>query len=438
MRLKRELGFLTLISIVIGSLLGAGAFANPSLLAQYKLSGLIGLAIACLGAISLSLVFSSLASHLPKNGGPHVFVSEAFGRVAGFFTAWIYWIISWLSNAVLLSTIVGYLVIMTGDLRPMEIVILESLIVLLITYINIVGVKFSGEVGVVLTILKLIPFFVLPVIFFTAFDTDNFKSSFQDMHFDFGFATTISKVILLGFFGFIGVECATTPAERVKNPKKTIPKALIIGTAVVAVVYILNVVSMVGVVGFEKLGSTNAPYAFVIEKIFGSASKIAIAVTSVIICVGTLNAWTLASGQIAYGAYEDKLFPKIFGKTNKAGAPIAALLLAAVGMITCFIVQQSDSLKDSLIKLVGISCSIFLYIYLVCCVAYMKLIGKWKKTVSEKIRGYSLAGFSMIFCIYVLAGDVLWENGLSTLSILGLFIALGIPVFVKNRGNIVT
>lgn len=436
MRLKRELGFVALVSIVIGSQIGASAFMNPALLAKYNLTGIIGLAIAAMGAISLSLVFSNLSSHLPKNGGPHVYVVEAFGRAAGFFTAWIYWIISWLSNAVLLSIIVGYLVIVTGELTSTEVIMLETFIVLVITCVNIIGVKFSGAAGIILTALKMIPFFILPLVFSAFFEASNFKISLSNLSFDFDAISTTSKVVLLGFFGFIGVECATAPAESVRDPKKTIPRALIMGTLIVAAVYIINVVSMVGLIGFERLAESSAPYAVAIEKIFGHSSKIAMSFMAIVVCVGTLNAWTLISGQIAYGAYEEGLFPSVFGKLNKSGAPVVALLLAAVGMIICFIVQQSDSLKDSLIKLVNISVSIFLYVYFVCCLAYMKLIPRWKKTTKERMKAYILSIFSIAFCVFVLAGDMLWETGTSSLLALAAFIILGVPIFLNNKKSI--
>ena len=85
---SKELGFIALVSIVIGSQLGSAAFVLPSQLAPFKTVGLLGWIVSVAGAISLALMFSDLSSHLPKNGGPHVYVSAAFGRIAGFFTAW--------------------------------------------------------------------------------------------------------------------------------------------------------------------------------------------------------------------------------------------------------------------------------------------------------------------------------------------------------------
>lgn len=424
----RELGFIALVSIVIGSQLGSAAFVLPSQLAPFKTVGLLGWIVSVAGAISLALVFSDLSSHLPKNGGPHVYVSSAFGRVAGFFTAWIYWIISWSSNSVLLVTTIGYLTILTGTLSCPQIFAIEVAILSVITIVNIVGMKFSGVVETVLTGLKILPLLFLPVIFFMFFDPSFFKISIKEVVNTGDTLTTISQTALLTFWGFIGVECATTPAESVKNPKRTIPRAIIIGTSCVALIYLMNTISITGVVGFEKLEGTTAPYAVVMENIFGHYSNVAISLMAMIVCIGTLNAWTLTSGQIAYGAYKDGLFPKIFGKVNKTGAPNSALIIAAIGTLPFLALEQLH--HGGLAKLIDMLVSVFIYVYLICCISYMKLLKNWY-TRKVRLKKLILAEFSIIFCIFTLSQDII-----SSIIVLIIFILIGIPIFIKYKDMI--
>ncbi|MBQ8651595.1 MAG: amino acid permease [Alphaproteobacteria bacterium] len=427
---NKNLGFLALVSIVIGSQLGSAAFVLPSQLAPFKTVGLLGWIVSIAGAISLALVFSDLSSHLPKNGGPHVYVSEAFGRTAGFFTAWIYWIISWSSNSVLLVTTIGYLSIITGDLTLIQTLTIETIILFAITSINIIGMKFSGIIETVLTFMKILPLICLPVVFFMFFDPIHFKFSIKDVITDGAdTATTIAKTALLTFWGFIGVECATTPAESVKRPEKTIPRAIIIGTSCVAFVYLMNTISITGVTGFEKLEGSTAPYAIVMGSIFSNYSDIAISIMAIIVCIGTLNAWTLTSSQIAYGAYEDGLFPKIFGKVNKAGAPKSALLIAAFGIIPFLAIEQIQ--QGGLSKLIDMLVSIFLYVYLFCSLAYIKLVNRWYKEKNKRLKAKILAQFSIIFCIFTLSQDIV-----SSLIVLTIFIAIGFPIFWKYKNTI--
>ena len=428
---KKELNFLALVSIVIGSQIGSGAFVLPSVLAPFKTIGLLGWFISVAGAISLALVFSDLASHLPKNGGPHVYVGEAFGRTYSFFTAWIYWIISWASSSVLIVTAMNYLTAIAGKFSHFTTLCIEIFTLWLVTYINTLGMKVSGKIETVLTILKVIPLIFLPIVFFCFFDPSNFNFSMKEIASETDILTVISKTALLTFWGFIGVECATAPAESVHNPSKNIPRAIILGTICVALIYILNTVSIMGAIGFDSLMNTNAPYAIAMSSIFPKNSEIVISVMAIIVCIGTLNAWTLTSGQIAYGAVTDGLFPKIFSKSNKAGAPVVSLWIAAVGMVPFLFLEEMDYWRNGLERLLDLLVSIFIFVYLLCCISYTRLICKWYKTKKERIKKYLLTQIAVVFCIFVLYQDLL-----ASFLVLAIFILLGFPIFWKHRANI--
>lgn len=431
----KELGFIALISVVIGSQIGSGTFVLPSLMAPFGVVGLFGWVVSVSGVISLALIFSELSAKLPKNGGPHVYVMEAFGRPAAFFTAWVYWIISWSSNSVLLVTTIYYLCTITGELTSLQIIIIEMAALFTITLINIHGVRFSGIMETWLTILKIVPLILLPILFFMYFKSSNFETiattSIANSE-NIGVFSIISKTALLTCWGFIGVECATTPAERVRNPKKTIPMAIIIGTSCVALIYILNVISVIGVTGYENLINTKAPYAIAMHSVFGDGGSgdVFISLLAIIVCLGTLNAWTLTGGQIAQGAAADKLFPAVFGKVNKNGAPVYALLIAAFGIIPFFIIEQIIG-SDGLDYLIGMLVSIFLFVYLISCIAYIKLLKSWKKSYVEKIKSYILATFATSFCVFVIVQDIL-----SSLAVLAVFITTGIPFYIYNKKSL--
>ncbi|MDR1488490.1 MAG: amino acid permease [Holosporales bacterium] len=430
---QKELSFLALISIVISSQVGSGTFIFPSVLAPFGVVGLFGWIVSVCGAISLAIIFSELSAKYSKNGGPHVYVTEAFGKTAGFFTAWTYWIISWSSNSLLLVTTTLYLTVITGALSPTSIVIIETATLFIITFVNIIGVRFSGIMETIFTVLKVIPLFILPIIFFNFFDISNFRNATV--------VTTgsnlgiIAKTALLTSWGFIGVECATTPAGCVKNAKKTIPRAIILGTSCVAIIYLLNVISVIGVTGFDSLIETKAPYSFAIEKVFGENGygNILIALLAIIVCIGTLNAWTLTGGQIAEGAAADGLFPKSFGKTYKNGTPIVSLTIAAIGIIPFFIVEQIYGGNNGLDYLIDLLVSIFLFVYIICCVSYIKMVKNWKKSLKDVIKSYVLAIFAILFCLFVALGSMI-----SSLIVLGIFIIAGLPVYIYVRKNLFT
>ncbi|MDR3031285.1 MAG: APC family permease [Holosporales bacterium] len=425
---KKELGFIALVSMVIGSQVGSGTFNLPSILAPYKTTGLWGWLLAVPIAICLAIIFSNLSSRLPKSGGPHVYVAEAFGRKTGFFTAWSYWLVSWSSNSVILVTIVNYLSTITGELSTFQTLAVESLVLLFVTCANLRGLKFSGVVETILAILKVLPLLLLPVLFFMSFDSsrfscDNLPAGKESV------SSVLSATALLAFWGFIGIECATTPASSVKNPKKTLPRAIIAGTLCAALIYIINIISIVGVVGFDKLSVSHASYAVAMDAVFGNHSDTLISVFIIMLCIGTLNSWTLSGSQMAYGAYYNGLFPKSFGKVNKFGVPIAALVFAALGTLPFLIFEQIS--KGGLSDLTDMMCSVFLYVYLICCFAHLKLINKWYKTSKEKLVPRVLSCFAIAGCLFVLSQSVV-----ISIVVIAIFIALGIPVFIRCKDSI--
>jgi APA family basic amino acid/polyamine antiporter len=425
---RKELGFIALVSIVIGSQVGSGAFNLPAVLAPYKMMGLFGWILAVPIAICLALIFSDLSSHMPKNGGPHVYVAEAFGRPAGFFTAWSYWLVSWSSNSVLIVTVINYLMAMTGQFSTFQILIVESLALLLVTGANLCGLKVSGVVETILAVLKVSPLLILPLIFFVSFDPANFVSS-KAINVEGSTASIMATTALLAFWGFIGVECATTPAASVVNPKKTLPRAIIVGTLCAALIYVINIVSIVGAVGFDKLNGSSAAYAVVMDAVLRHHSDTVISILVMTACIGTLNTWTLSSCRMAYGAFEDGLFPRSFGRVNKSGAPTTALLLSAAGTLPFLIYEQIS--KGGLEALTDMMCSIFLYVYLICCLAYLRLVNRWYKTSRERLRPRLLSCFAIAGCLFELSQSII-----TSLVVITIFIVLGIPVFLRCRESI--
>lgn len=429
----RSLSFWAILSIVIGNQIGSGAFNNPTTLAKFGYAGFIGLCIAGFGAIVLALVFAQLSKYFPKNGGPHAYVANLFGRRAGFFTAWIYWIVSWLSNAVLLSTIVRYASFLTSNLTTTDAFIIQVIVLSAITILNVIGINGSGKSDVILTTLKTIIFVLIPLSLLPFVKTSNFvtQNSINNDCFK-----SICNAILYSFFGFIGVESATTTSENVKNPSKTIPIAIILGTIVVATVYLINNLAIVGVIGFDKLSIIGAPYAEAIDNIFSGKGGIIIAAISIMVCFGTLNSWTFTSGQIAYVAHRDGFFGNFLGKTNKNGSPYNAVLLSSVGMIACLVLSQSQTMQEWLVKILDISVSIFLYIYLLCCIVFFTIVIRDKDCDRPRIKNIILSIVGFLFCILVLISNILYGDGFIPLLVTIVLILAGIPVYHQNRKTI--
>lgn len=426
MNSHRKMGFWTVTSLVAGSQIGTGIFLLPASMAMFGAAGLSSWLITAIGAMLLATIFARLCAKIPKTGGPHTFIENAFGKTLGFFSAWTYWVISWLSTPMVVISVVSYLSPILGHLNPVLNLVLEIAILLFITGLNLLGVRSAGRVEFVFTLLKLLPLVLVPVAGIFFFNESHF------VPFNPTSESTISVLnaaALLTLWGFIGVESATTPAESIENPKKTIPRAIVVGTLLVAFIYIFSSIVIMGVVSPQALAQSKAPFADAAQIIFGGNWYIAVSIAASIVCLGTLNAWVLTSGQIALGAAYDGHLPKIFTIKNSHGAPKWGLIISSLGMIPVLIVTLNQDLIAQVNLIIDVSVTAFLFIYVLSVLSYIKLFWKNKEAGSLNMTGILVGIGALIFC-----GWALYSSGVKMVALASLITLTGFPFYLwKNR-----
>jgi APA family basic amino acid/polyamine antiporter len=241
----------------------------------------------------------------------------------------------------------------------------------------------------------------------------------------------LSQVTLLTLWGFIGVESATTPAGCVKDPCKTIPRAIILGTLCVAGLYFINSIGVMGLIPGPELANSKAPYVDAAQKIFGGHWHVVVSVVASVVCIGTLNAWMLASSQVALGLAEDRLLPKFFAKKNKHDAPTVGLLISCAGILPLLVLTSNSSLGQQITAIIDFSVVAFLFVYLMCGLAYVKILNQ-QGPQSSYVWFYTVVAIG--FC-----GWVLYETPLKTMAIASLFVISGMPAYFlwyKRKGKV--
>ncbi len=418
------LGFWQLVALVVGNLVGSAVLMLPAILAPYGSISFLGWVMASAGAILLSLVFCQLCSKHPRTGGPHVYVEEAFGKNAGFYIAWVYWILAWIGYAALISAAMGCLTTICGPLSKPVLMAIEVLIILIFTAINLCQITFAGRVELVLTIVKVLPLIVLPGI---ALFSVKSEYLFAPAPIDKPYFSALASVVMLMIFAFMGFETATVPSEEVENPKKTIPKATIVGTLIAAGIYVLGTVSMLGHIPFEQLVQSKAPYADLAACIFGGNWHNFVAGAGILCALGALNGWMLIGGRIAYGAAQDGIFPKIFLKTDKYGAPSAAIIISSMCTIPFMMLSLSESLVEQFKFVLEISASLILIVYLTCTLAYLKFLKDYEQS---KLKHWALGIASTAFCFWVLSSISL---EMTLYSLIVFLVGIPMRMYVMKR-----
>ena len=324
-------------------MIGSGIFLLPASLASYGGISIIGWIVSACGGLVLAKVFSELAKRFPQSGGPYTFARKGFGDFPAFLVAWGYWISICCTNAAITVTMLGYLSIFFPILKTSpEVAIVVGLgTIWLLTYINSRGVKEAAWVQLVTTILKLVPLFLIALVGIFFIEMEHFQPFNLSEESNFN---AITATVTLTLFSFLGIESATIPADNIKNPTVTIPRATIIGTWVAIFVYVLGSVAVMGLIPPEILAVSEAPFADAAAVLWGESARNWVALGIVISTFGALNGWIMMQGQIPLAAAKDDLFPKLFGRINQNGMPVGALFFSSILVSGLMFMNYSKSL----------------------------------------------------------------------------------------------
>jgi basic amino acid/polyamine antiporter, APA family len=395
---KGKLGLGMLIALVVGNMVGSGAYLLPATLSTIGSISLFSWLFTCIGAISLALVFAKLSSVIPKTGGPYAYTRTGFGDFIGFQTSFCYWVSLWIGNAAIVIACVGYLQFFFPALSNPTYSFMVSLLILWVfTFVNLCGVRHAGLIQSVTVVLKLIPILVVIFLGWFYFHPEFLTQSFNVVTPKVSKFSAISMAATLTLWGFVGIESATVPAGDAKNPAKNVGRATILGTILVAIIYILSSGVVMGMIPNAVLQNTPAPFAVAAEIIFGPIGGIIIAIGAIISCLGALNGWVLLQGQIAMAAAEDGLFPcaTFFAKKNKNGVPANATIFTSVLISALLFGTMSPNLVDQFNYVILLATSIALFMYFYVAVTSL-VLGRLKIIKST----YMHVVLSIITCIY--------------------------------------
>ena len=397
-----------LTALVVGNMIGSGVFLLPASLASFGSITIFSWVATAIGAMLLAMVFAKLSTLFPKTGGPYIYCREGFGNFIGFQVAYNYWIYMWVGNAAIAVAFTGYLTPFFPELAYNGLLafFVTAGIVWFFTVVNIIGVHLAGSFQLILTVLKFVPLILIAIIGIFFIDVQNLQ--FFNVSGKSNF-TALSGGAMLTLWAFLGMESASIPADDVKNPKKTIPRATIMGTGITAIVYILSTIAIMGAIPMPQLQGSTAPFADLAGKIFGNWGMYVMGAAAVVSCAGALNGWILLQGQIPLAAAKDKLFPKRFAKVSKSRSPIFGILLSSVLITFLLFLNFNKDLVDQFTFIISLATLAALIAYLYTSVAefviYIKHPDKMDKTTVVKTLSISGLAFLYTFWATVSAGQ---------------------------------
>ncbi|MBY0433968.1 MAG: amino acid permease, partial [Cyclobacteriaceae bacterium] len=260
----------------------------------------------------------------------------------------------------------------------------------------------AGVVQIVTTVLKIAPLVLVTLGGIFYIQTENyipFNSSGQSD------ISVITSVATLTLFAFLGLECATIPSGHVENPEKTIPRATMIGTIAVTLLYIAGTVVIMGVLPPSVLKTSQAPFADAAASMWGDWARYLVGAGAVMSTFGALNGWITMQGQIPAAAAKDKLFPTLFGKENKREAPVFSLVISSVLISGLMLMNFSRSLADTYQFIILLATITMLIAYLFSAVSYAILAvrsGSLKWTSGSKLF---IAMIAFLYSLWAVGGS---------------------------------
>jgi basic amino acid/polyamine antiporter, APA family len=482
--LVRGLGLLDATMIVVGSMIGSGIFIVSA--ESARLIGAPGFllvvwVIAGLLTITGALCCAELAAMMPRAGGPYIFLREAYGPATGFLYGWAVFLVIQTGTiaavAVAFAKFLGVLApsIATDNylVAPIRIgsgyaislsteQLVAVLLIFLLTWTNTRGLELGKFVQNVFTSAKTVALFALIVIGFwlgwkstCAALSANWWNPFAngwDPHAaqpgltlvgSLAIAVLLGKAMVGPLFAQSAWNNVTFTGSEVRDPGRNLPRALLIGCAIVVALYLSANLAYLATLSFPEIqhASQNRVAVAAMRSVLGAPGTIAMAVAIMVSTFGCNNGLILAGARVYYAMARDSLFFRGAGTTNKHHAPAIALVTQAVwaAFLTLprtVVINPSNSavtygnVYTQLLEYI-ISADLVFYVLMVGAVIVLR-----KKTPAAE-RPYRTWGYPIVPLIYIsiatlLIIDLAWLA--PTTSGIGVLLVLtGIPVYFAWR-----
>lgn len=361
--LVRSLGTFAVAASIVNITIGAGIFRLPA-----DMAGTLGATAPLaylLCAIVMGLIVLCMAeagSRVTLTGGPYAYVEVAFGPFFGFLSGFLLWMLLTFAMAAVATVLVANL----GELVPALASRTASAAFLCGVYavfatINILGVERGARLNTALTIAKLLPLLLLVFGGLFAIRPEHFAVAEPPS------PATLARSSILLIFAFAGIEAALVPGGEVKDPARTVPRAIFIAIATVTLLYAALQFVAQGVMGPSLAQATAAPLADAAGMALGEWARQVLLIGAIVSMLGYVGAMTLATPRTLFAFARDGFLPAAFARTHpEYRTPVVAILVQCAIVLALAITSTFEQLAI----LADIS---LLVLYATCCLATWQL-----------------------------------------------------------------
>ena len=410
-------------ALVVGTIIGSGIFMLPVALAPLGPNALIAWIVSGIGVICIAYAMGRLS----KLGGEGIQanVEKEFGPTAGFLVAWSFWASNATGQgAVAVAAASAMSFVSPALVRPDNIVAVAIGWLVVLTAVNALGVRAAGGFSVVTVLIKLLPLLAVVWIFGERSATGG---SFEPLTPSPINVTNLAAATALTFFAFTGFEAATTPVGKVRNPERTLPRALIGGVTFTVLLYLVAGTAIQMLLPADVVAASPAPFADALTSRFGSGAATFAALTIAVAAVGCLNGLILATGELGYSMALRGDMPKAMGWTRGVNTPVVAQIVGSAISALVLLANSSKATANlyTFIILLGTASVVIVYL--------AATLGAWRHSPGTGQRAILALALSFIaFATYGIGMEpVLWS-----LVLLAIGIAIrGIMHWLESRAG---
>ena len=340
--LGRKLGLGAALAIAVGTTIGSGIFSSVGAVAGAAGSAIMTILSFVIGGIIIipqMMVYAELSTAYPVDGADYIYVKNAGSRPLAFLSGWAtFWANDPVSLSIIALAFSGYLqyLVPVGDLGGK---LIGTLIIIIFMVMHIRSVKGGGAFQTIITAAKVIPFVILIGIgiFFLK---GNLLSAAP-----IAAAPTGILALLAGIsattWSYTGTSAVTYMTGEIKDPGKTMPRAMIGGIVIVLVLYSALALVLTGLLPMDKLIASSAPISDAAANLplLGKVAGVFVAVTGCIVMLGSLSSCVMYQPRLEYAMAKDGLFFKVFGHvSDKFETPDYSIILqCALGILLMFV-----------------------------------------------------------------------------------------------------
>lgn len=328
----------------INAVIGSGIFLLPQ--AIYKGLGPASIAVmfgTALLTIMLAVCFAEVAGYFGKNGGAFQYSKRAFGDFVGFNVGFLGWAVTIFAWAAMAAGFAKMFIITFPAFTGWNIPLSITLIILL-SLMNIAGLRTSKIFTITATIAKLIPIvaFSACTIFFIKNGLPNF-TPFVQLEPGTNLLGAVSNTAVYIFYGFIGFETLSIVAGEMRNPEKNVPRAILGSISIVSILYMLIIGGTIAMLG-SGIMNTDAPVQDAFMKMIGPAGAWMVSIGALISITGLNMGESIMVPRYGAAIAEEGLLPANFAKQNKNGAPVVTIVISGAIAVILLLSGSFESL----------------------------------------------------------------------------------------------